>query len=223
MTMITPSYLGETIEYSSLHACRSTLEDPTFSQALEKATASALASLASQALVKALFYTAEGFAALAGFEDTSAGQYFAAAGEMAAVGAAAGLAAHAMAGLGGSTPTTQQTQNSVSNTSQSNRSVGATVGVQHFATGGLISAPTLAIMGEESKKEAVLPLEDPRAMAKIGQAIGEHGGVTHHWHIDGVISADNLSHVVSKSSKMVQKNQVTLLASNSLRLTKRSA
>ena len=32
MTMITPSYLGETIEYSSLHACRSTLEDPTASQ-----------------------------------------------------------------------------------------------------------------------------------------------------------------------------------------------
>ena len=33
MTMITPSYLGETIEYSSLHACRSTLEDPTSSAA----------------------------------------------------------------------------------------------------------------------------------------------------------------------------------------------
>ena len=32
MTMITPSYLGETIEYSSLHACRSTLEDPTDEQ-----------------------------------------------------------------------------------------------------------------------------------------------------------------------------------------------
>jgi|GEM_PF-1390529 len=32
MTMITPSYLGETIEYSSLHACRSTLEDPTVLQ-----------------------------------------------------------------------------------------------------------------------------------------------------------------------------------------------
>ena len=31
MTMITPSYLGETIEYSSLHACRSTLEDPNWS------------------------------------------------------------------------------------------------------------------------------------------------------------------------------------------------
>ena len=35
MTMITPSYLGETIEYSSLHACRSTLEDPTTVYATE--------------------------------------------------------------------------------------------------------------------------------------------------------------------------------------------
>ena len=34
MTMITPSYLGETIEYSSLHACRSTLEDPTFAECM---------------------------------------------------------------------------------------------------------------------------------------------------------------------------------------------
>ena len=37
MTMITPSYLGETIEYSSLHACRSTLEDPTIAVAPEVA------------------------------------------------------------------------------------------------------------------------------------------------------------------------------------------
>ena len=36
MTMITPSYLGETIEYSSLHACRSTLEDPTTLLMMEK-------------------------------------------------------------------------------------------------------------------------------------------------------------------------------------------
>ena len=36
MTMITPSYLGETIEYSSLHACRSTLEDPTLKRRAPK-------------------------------------------------------------------------------------------------------------------------------------------------------------------------------------------
>ena len=40
MTMITPSYLGETIEYSSLHACRSTLEDPTATQELMQAVQS---------------------------------------------------------------------------------------------------------------------------------------------------------------------------------------
>ena len=39
MTMITPSYLGETIEYSSLHACRSTLEDPTWVNDLPRAFA----------------------------------------------------------------------------------------------------------------------------------------------------------------------------------------
>ena len=38
MTMITPSYLGETIEYSSLHACRSTLEDPTAKTPGDKVT-----------------------------------------------------------------------------------------------------------------------------------------------------------------------------------------
>ena len=46
MTMITPSYLGETIEYSSLHACRSTLEDPT-QQSLTPAEYVELAGLTS--------------------------------------------------------------------------------------------------------------------------------------------------------------------------------
>lgn len=70
--------------------------------ALEKALAQSLASISAQAAVKALFYTAEGFAALAGFEDTSAAQYFMAAGEMAAVAVAAGIAGHELAGAGGS-------------------------------------------------------------------------------------------------------------------------
>ena len=47
MTMITPSYLGETIEYSSLHACRSTLEDPTCSIVASQAGNSAYAAAAT--------------------------------------------------------------------------------------------------------------------------------------------------------------------------------
>ena len=202
------------------------LAQGSFTQALEKATASALASVASQAIVKALFYTAEGFAALAGFEDTSAGQYFAAAGEMAAVGAAAGLAGRALSGAassGSGGGSTQQGHDSTSNTGSSNRSGGSTVAVQHFATGGLISDPVLAMVGEAHRKEAVLPLEDPRAMKEIGKAIGEHGGNTHHWHIEGLVSPDNLGKVVKQISKMVDKGQVHLKASDSLRVTKRSA
>ena len=42
MTMITPSYLGETIEYSSLHACRSTLEDPTPNRPVDRRATSPL-------------------------------------------------------------------------------------------------------------------------------------------------------------------------------------
>ncbi len=197
------------------------LSQGSFAQALEKATASALASIASQALVKSLFYTAEGFAALAGFEEQSASEYFSAAGLMAAVGAAAGLAAYGLNGAGGGgSGSTQQGHNSVSNTGQSNRSA-IPVG---FATGGLVTGPTLAMIGEDRTRprEAVLPLDDPHAKRQIGEALGG-SGTTHHWHIDGVISADNLAKVVGKINSMVHKGQVHLTASNSMRVTKRSA
>ena len=51
MTMITPSYLGETIEYSSLHACRSTLEDPTWAMPLLGHVAAGLAALHERGIV----------------------------------------------------------------------------------------------------------------------------------------------------------------------------
>jgi len=93
--------------------------------------------------------------------------------------------------------------------------------VQAFAEGGLISGPTLALMGEAGR-EAVLPLDNPTATKQMREA-GIGGDTHHHWHIDGVISADNLQKVVGKINKMVHKGQVNLTASNSLRLTKRSA
>ena len=197
------------------------LGQESFSKAIEKATESALASLASQAIVKALFYTAEGVAALAMMNYGGASQYFTAAGEMAAVGAAAGLAAHALAGAGGGSSNTQQGHNSANNAGQQNRSGGSAVSIQQFATGGLISAPTLAIMGEESKREAVLPLDDPRTTDLLRQKIGG-GGVT--VHVAGhVIGANDVVHLVKQINKAVNRGQAHLLSSNSLRLTKRSA
>lgn len=43
--------------------------------------------------------------------------------------------------------------------------------IPYLANGGLITAPTLAVMGEAFKQEAVLPLENQRAMSKIADSI----------------------------------------------------
>ena len=62
MTMITPSYLGETIEYSSLHACRSTLEDPTGQRlSWSRSTAMARALRASSSRAVAMITSNEVF------------------------------------------------------------------------------------------------------------------------------------------------------------------
>ena len=80
------------------------------------------------------------------------------------------------------------------------------------------------MMGEGNKKEAVLPLEDSRAMAEIAKAIGKQGGGTHfHVNVKGMISPDNLTKVVSQINKRVNRGQLQLRASDSLRITKRSA
>jgi len=193
---------------------------------LEKATASSLAQIASQAAVKAIFYTAEGFAALASMNYGSAGGYFTAAGEMAAVAAVAGVAGHELAGAGAGgsgSRSNAQSETSVSNTGQSNRSGGSAVGVQAFADGGLIMQPTIALAGEAGP-EAIIPLDDPRAQQQLRDAgVGSEGTTHHHWHIEGLISSDNLAKVVKNINKMVNKGQVNLTSSNSLRLTKRSA
>ena len=63
MTMITPSYLGETIEYSSLHACRSTLEDPTAGILVHAYLMYGFPTQTAQDTVDALEYVRQLFAA----------------------------------------------------------------------------------------------------------------------------------------------------------------
>jgi len=72
-----------------------------FAQIMAQQTKIELAGMAAKAGVKALFYTAEGFAALAGFMPQSAASYFTAAGQMALISGAslaAGAAVNAIAG-----------------------------------------------------------------------------------------------------------------------------
>ena len=214
------------------------LGEGNVAKALEKSVAQSLASIASQAAVKALYYTAEGFAALAGWEDQSASQYFMAAGEMAAVAGAAGIAGRAMSGgsggsggAGGSgvnanNPNSNnqvfQYGSSVSNTG-SQAGSGRTTTVQGFATGALITRPTLAMFAEKGP-EVAIPLNDPQAKKAVNEALGGADGGTHnHFHINvnGMISPDNLSKTMKKMSRAVSRGQATLTASNSQRITKR--
>ena len=118
-----------------------------FGKALEQATAKALISIASQAAVKAIFYTAEGFAELAlGVTSSSAAELFTAAGLMASVAGAAGVAGKALSGNGGSGSQNTGGQSLVtggSNTSGSGLRGGTSV--HAFADGGLIAARTARV------------------------------------------------------------------------------
>ena len=195
-------------------------------QALEKATAASLAQIASQAAVKSLFYAAEGTASL-WTNPPAANGYFLAAGEMAAVAVLAGAAGHFLAGAAGgggggsSSGSTAQLHTSQSNTGSQPGGGRSVVGVQAMALGGLITAPTL-IMAGEAGREAVIPLDNPSAQQQMrGSGVG--GGTHFHINVEGMISPDNLGKVVEQINKRVNRGQLSLLSSNTLRVTKRSA
>ena len=203
-------------------------------KALEQSTAASLAQIAAQAAVKALFYTAEGFAALAMGNGASAGNYFTAAAEMGAVAGAAGIAGRALSGAagggGGSSNTPQQLHSSVSDTTSQAAGNRGVSGIQGFATGALVTQPTLAMISEKpGLTEAVIPLNDPEAMSYIGAAVAKASGgaggghavtVNVHGH---VIGAHDLAHFTKQLNRAVTQGRVSLLASNTFRVTKRSA
>lgn len=249
--------------------------------ALEKATAQVLINLATQAGAHALYCTAMGIAELAlGVTDSSAAEWFAAAAEFGLVAGAAGAVGLAMSGGAGGSKSSGNSISSSSNPGggqQTSSSGGGTTqtNVQpKLAAGGIVSKPTTITAGDSPSggeaDEAIMPLEDPDAMAKIGRAIAAQadnfggllsqttlrgaagsqapaaaaaaasapamgssggstdgddggGGDTHnHFHIAGMISADNLHQVIRKINKSVANRQTTLNASNSLRVTRRS-
>ncbi len=193
------------------------LAQGSFGKALEQATEHILASIASQAIVSGIFDLAKAYEASAGQNYPAAAQYTAAAETMFIVGAIAGGAAAGLARAGGGSGSSNTTQsaNTNSNTGQSNRSVPA------MADGGLITQPTLVLAGE-SGREAIIPLDNPSAQQQMRGA-GVGGGTVNHFHINGMISSDNLSKVMKNMSKLVSNGKATLKSSDSLRLTKRSA
>lgn len=152
---------------------------------------------------------------------------------MAAVAGAAGAAGHLLGGAGGGSGAASSTQfqSGASNTSGSQRGTTTVTGVQKFAEGGLITAPTLAVLGDSASggaaSEAVLPLDNPESMAKIAGTLATHlaanggGGTQNHFHIKGMVSPDTLKKVMGQMNRMVRKSQGNLQSSNTFKITKR--
>ena len=144
--------------------------------AMEAATAAVLKSLAEQALAKALFYTAQGIADTF-WNPPAAGADFAAAGMFAALAAMAGAAGIGMSGGasggGGSVGAGAPMPSQAGGNAQLGGGSNQTVGVTHLAAGGVVSRRIM--IGDSPSggdaDEAILPLSDQSAMAKIVNAI----------------------------------------------------
>ncbi|HWR36367.1 MAG TPA: phage tail tape measure protein [Clostridia bacterium] len=196
--------------------------------ALRKGMAAEAATIAGKAAMWGAYYTAWGIADLF-WNPARAGADFAAAAQFFAVAALAGSFAYAIKpesqrGERGA-PDSAQPIETAGDAAKAEASPIQTQNIQHFATGGLVSRRTLAVLGDSvgggNATEAAIPLDDPRAVAKIVQALGGGGGTTNHYHIAGVISDDNLHKVIKKIDRKVNKGGVPLTSSNARRVTRR--
>jgi hypothetical protein len=198
-------------------------------QALKQATKAILEQLATQALAKSLYYTAEGIAASVTNPAAAAG-YFLAAGEFAAVAGTSAAVGMALGGGSGAGPGAG-TVGLNSNTGGNINAPGANPTINRMAAGGLISGPTLAILGEgvngstNRPQEAVVPLDDDRVMSKLSDKLGTGGGGDAHVHFHkgaGLISPDTLKRTMKQMSGMVKKRTASLHSTNTFRTQKRS-
>lgn len=198
----------------------------TFSIAMEKAMGKALSSLGQWCQVKAMECLAAAFAG-----DPS---QYAAAAEYEAAAVACGIAGAVISGAAGggsgngSGSASGPQHSAFQTTSPTSQTPTNVQNVRSFAAGGLISAPTLAQVGDSGPSgEAVLPLDNEEAMTRIATKIVEAGAIGgnqthHHYNIRGVISADTLAKVTKQISRGVRRGTTILTASNTHRITKRS-
>ncbi len=203
--------------------------------ALEASLAQEAATIASKSAMYALYWAAWGIADMFWNPGRSAAD-FAASAEFAVIAGVAGVFARTI------NPKTATT-GSATTGSTSPAATAATTGtvnpvqvanVQSFARGGLVTEPTLAMIGDSiaggtrastaGAKEIVWPLEDPKASAAIARAVAGAGGGggSIQVFVQGLISPDNLAKVVKDINRKVKGNQLHLASSASLRVNKRS-
>jgi hypothetical protein len=204
------------------------LGQDSLGHAMRQATAQVLAELAARDAVYALEYSAFALADLAIGNFEGAAQYAEAAAIMGAIAVTAGVAARAInpkdKGSNAGAPET----GGVAQIQQPAQNPVQVANAQHFAGGGLISGPTLAVIGDSIKsssgrqREAAIPLDDPQAVEAIVEALGGGSGGDTHIHVRGLISPDNLTKVMRKMNRSVNKGQARLTANTSYKITRKA-
>jgi hypothetical protein len=210
----------------------------SFGQAMQRFLKSTLSTLAGEAIVQAIVELAKGFAALSPTSPDfgHAGEHFASAAIWGSVGAAAAAVGSAIpsGGGGGGNETAGAPKGTgpiettpVSETQSTPRQ---TTQIQRFAAGGLVSGPTLAIIGDAmgsassaiagaGQREAAIPIDDDRATGAIALALAKHlPRETPIVHVHG----KSLRHLIREISHEVENGGVQLTASRARSVRKKS-
>lgn len=208
----------------------------SFGQAMESMLKSMLATLAGEAVVQAIREWAAGLAAAARYDYASAALHYASAKTWAVVAAVAAVGAAAIPGShgggGGGSSDVPQTeaaagikQGPIQQESPQKQNV------PRFATSALVTAPTLAIVGDAingssasslgKQDEAIIGLDDDRATSRIAQAIVKHMPpmtIQNHNHIYG----KSIRNLIKEINHEVTQNDARLTSSNSFKVTRKA-
>ncbi|KKM82881.1 hypothetical protein LCGC14_1315020 [marine sediment metagenome] len=196
-------------------------------EAMKRAAAGVLAGVAAQAAVLAIFELAKGFAALF-FNPAEAASHFKAAALFSATAVAAGAAAKAIAPPGRAATVTggRGEARGVITAGGEEEEAGPLIVERRLAMGGLITRPTLAMLGEHAPaiKELVVPLLQGGGGVGGSAADRDSGavGTTIQIFIEGMISPDVLDDVIQQISERVEGSDVRLSSTSSLRVISRS-
>jgi hypothetical protein len=208
-----------------------------FGDAMESMLKSTLASISGMAVAHAAEQIGFAFEDLATpFFEYHASTHFLSAAKWAGLAAAAGVGAALIpsgssSGSGSSSPSapTNLPPTAATSANPNPPPLPTIATVLHMAGGGLVSGPTLAIVGDSMRSsahgasEAVIPLDNPRAMQQIAEAMVEYmpgnQSVT-HIHIKGdVIDHNGLMRTMTRQ---INRGSARLSSSNALRLTRRA-
>jgi hypothetical protein len=207
-----------------------------FGQAMKTATKQFIDQIGMRALTQGMYYAAQGVADLFWFPERAATDFEASAMFL-AIGAAGVASASAIGGgasSGGAGSSYSGSGTTGNITSGTGGAPGPATTTTKLAGGGLISSPTIAMIGDApgggAADEAVMPLDSPEAMAKIAAALGPHlgggsDGSSHTFNgsFFGSLRHSDLKRLTRQINQAVNKGTATLNSTRTGRIVKRSA